>query len=136
MRQPSHGPPFNSNREYNGASSLATHRRMTREEVVGVRELDGMRIIGPADGAFVAGNRSKSRELVSALETGDRWAAPDGPPILYSHTGCGSRISHEAVCATHGSLEDPAAVDARPGPGMPAEHLERKRMLRARQPSA
>ena len=81
----------------------------------------------------------KGRDLAPALialtQWGDRWAAPDGPPILYSHAGCGSRASHEVACATHGRLEDPAAVDARPGPGMPAEHLERKRMLRTRQPA-
>jgi DNA-binding HxlR family transcriptional regulator len=77
----------------------------------------------------------KGRDLAPALialtQWGDRWAAPDGPPILYSHAGCGSRVSHEVVCATHGRLEDPAEVKARPGPGMPAEHLARKRMLRA-----
>ena len=82
---------------------------------------------------------SKGRDLAPALialtQWGDRWAAPDGPPILYSHAGCGSRLSHEVVCATHGRLEDPAAVDASPGPGMPAENLERKRMLRTSQPA-
>jgi DNA-binding HxlR family transcriptional regulator len=71
----------------------------------------------------------KGRDLAPALialtEWGDRWAAPDGPPILYSHTGCGSGISHEVVCASCGRVDDPADVQALPGPGMPAERVER-----------
>ncbi len=62
--------------------------------------------------------------LIALTEWGDRWAAPDGPPILYSHTGCGSRVSHRLVCATCGRVDDPAEVQARPGPGMPAERIE------------
>jgi DNA-binding HxlR family transcriptional regulator len=77
----------------------------------------------------------KGRELVPALialsQWGDKWAAPDGPPMLYSHAACGSPVRHELVCDTCGRLEDHADVAARPGPGMPAEHLARKRMLRA-----
>ena len=77
----------------------------------------------------------KGRDLAPALialtQWGDRWAAPDGPPILYSHTGCGSPIRSELVCATHGRLDDPGEVSASPGPGMPAAHLARKRALRA-----
>ena len=82
----------------------------------------------------------KGRELAPALialtEWGDRYAAPDGPPILYSHTGCGAPIKHQVVCATHGPLDDSADVDARPGPGMSREHLERRRMLRASRTAA
>ena len=70
----------------------------------------------------------KGRDLAPALvaltEWGDRWAAPDGPPILYCHAVCGSGISHEVVCATCGRVDDRAAVQARPGPGMPAERIE------------
>jgi DNA-binding HxlR family transcriptional regulator len=77
----------------------------------------------------------KGRDLAPALialtEWGDRWAAPDGPPILYSHATCGSRVTHELVCAICGRLDDSAEVQVRPGPGMPAQHLERKRRLRA-----
>ena len=69
----------------------------------------------------------KGRDLAPALialtEWGDRWAAPDGPPILYRHTACGSDVGHEIVCATCGPLEAPAEVQVRPGPGMPAEHI-------------
>jgi DNA-binding HxlR family transcriptional regulator len=70
----------------------------------------------------------KGRDLAPALialtEWGDRWSAPAGPPILYSHTVCGSGVSHEVVCATCGRVNDPAEVQARPGPGMTTERIE------------
>jgi DNA-binding HxlR family transcriptional regulator len=70
----------------------------------------------------------KGRDLAPALIAltawGDRWAAPDGPPILYRHTACGSQVSHEVVCATCGHVDDPSEVEVSPGPGMPAERIE------------
>jgi len=71
----------------------------------------------------------KGRDLAPALialtEWGDRWAAPDGPPILYRHSVCGSGVGHEVVCATCGRVGDPAEVQALPGPGMPADRVAR-----------
>ena len=71
----------------------------------------------------------KGRELVPVLLAltawGDRWAAPDGAPILYTHTVCGDRISQQTMCATCGLVYDPAEVQARPGPGMPADRAAR-----------
>jgi DNA-binding HxlR family transcriptional regulator len=73
----------------------------------------------------------KGRELVPVIlaltEWGDRWMAPDGPPVLYSHTVCGGDISQHTVCATCGQVHDPADVRARPGPGMPAGAATRPR---------
>jgi DNA-binding HxlR family transcriptional regulator len=67
----------------------------------------------------------KGRELVPVLLAltawGDRWAAPDGSPILYTHTVCGDRIFQQTMCATCGLVHDPTEVQARPGPGMPAD---------------
>lgn len=63
--------------------------------------------------------------LIALTEWGDRWAAPDGRPVLYSHTVCGSDVTHEVLCATCGPVDDPAEVQARPGPGMPAERAGR-----------
>ncbi len=63
--------------------------------------------------------------LIALTEWGDRWAAPNGPPIRYSHTVCGSDVTHEVLCATCGRVHYPAEVRARPGPGMPAERIER-----------
>jgi len=77
----------------------------------------------------------KGRDLAPALIAltawGDRWAAPDGPPILYRHAECGAPISHEIICASCGRLEDPSRVVVQPGPGMPAERLEQLERLRA-----
>jgi DNA-binding HxlR family transcriptional regulator len=75
--------------------------------------------------------------LIALTEWGDRWAAPDGPPILYSHTRCGSGVSHEVVCAACGRVDDPAEIQARPGTGMPAERIElmdKRRAGRSRSP--
>ena len=78
----------------------------------------------------------KGRDLAPALialtEWGDRWAAPDGPPILYRHSACGDAVSHEIVCATCGRVDDPAAVTALPGPGMPADRADRVAQRAAR----
>jgi DNA-binding HxlR family transcriptional regulator len=71
----------------------------------------------------------KGRDLAPALialtEWGDRWAAPDGPPILYRHSTCGSDVGHQVVCSTCGRVDDPAEVRALPGSGMPADRAER-----------
>jgi DNA-binding HxlR family transcriptional regulator len=71
----------------------------------------------------------KGRDFVPALVAltawGDRWSAPDGPPIVYRHQRCGSEVTTEVVCATCGSVDDPAEVHAGPGPGMPADRLDR-----------
>jgi DNA-binding HxlR family transcriptional regulator len=62
--------------------------------------------------------------LIALTAWGDRWAAPDGPPILYDHTVCGSEVSQEVVCAQCGPVNDPAEVQVRPGPGLPAGRIE------------
>ena len=71
----------------------------------------------------------KGRDLAPALvaltEWGDRWSAPDGPPVLYRHRTCGSEVTHEVACASCGRLDDASEVDALPGPGMPADRAQR-----------
>src|SRR3954468_3219018 len=69
--------------------------------------------------------RSLAPSLIALTEWGDRWAAPDGPPVLYRHAACGSEVSHQVVCATCGRLEGPAEVQALPGPGMPPDRAAR-----------
>jgi DNA-binding HxlR family transcriptional regulator len=63
--------------------------------------------------------------LIALTEWGDRWAAPDGPPILYRHEACGAPVSHELTCADCGRIDDRAGVLALPGPGMPADRADR-----------
>jgi DNA-binding HxlR family transcriptional regulator len=61
--------------------------------------------------------------LIALTEWGDRWAAPDGPPILYHHKTCGSDVHHQVLCETCGPIGDVSEVGVRPGPGMPSERL-------------
>jgi DNA-binding HxlR family transcriptional regulator len=63
--------------------------------------------------------------LIALTEWGDRFAAPEGPPVLYRHATCGSDVHTELVCTTCGRVDDPAGVQAHPGPGMPVERAER-----------
>ena len=74
---------------------------------------------------LVLGSAAKGLELapviVALSEWGDRWAAPDGRPILYTHAACGGEISLQMTCATCGRVHDPSEVRVRPGPGMPAD---------------
>ena len=68
--------------------------------------------------------RDFAPSLIALSQWGDRWAAPDGPPILYRHTECGSPLAVELTCETHGIVDDPA-ITALPGPGMPADRARR-----------
>jgi len=72
----------------------------------------------------------KGRDLAPALialtQWGDRWAAPDGPPILYRHDTCGDAVTQAGVCAAGGPV-DADEVRRQPGPGMPPEYLAQRR---------
>lgn len=59
----------------------------------------------------------KGRELqpiiIALTQWGDRWAAPDGPPITFEHDGCGGRVSVRTVCARCDAAPAPRSVVAR-----------------------
>jgi DNA-binding HxlR family transcriptional regulator len=64
----------------------------------------------------------KGRELAPALHQlmkwGDRHYAPDGPPKLTLHRGCGGRVEADMVCARCGELvPSPGGIEVVPGPG-------------------
>ena len=40
--------------------------------------------------------------LIALTEWGDRWAAPDGPPISYDHAECGGHVSLHLLCESCG----------------------------------
>lgn len=71
-----------------------------------MRELDGMRILGPADGDFDRSPRSRWREVISASDTGDRWrlgevtAVPDEGVATHLHPG-----EPEALIILEGAVE-------------------------------
>jgi DNA-binding HxlR family transcriptional regulator len=63
----------------------------------------------------------KGRDLqpivVALTYWGDRWAAPDGPPVVFDHAGCGGAIHQRIGCSTCGDIHDAEEVTVRPGPG-------------------
>src|SRR5882672_289855 len=65
----------------------------------------------------------KGRDFIPAIVAltawGDRWAAPDGPPIVYEHETCGGEIELRLRCRACNEVTTAAAVKARPGPGSP-----------------
>ncbi|HEY2669572.1 MAG TPA: helix-turn-helix domain-containing protein [Rugosimonospora sp.] len=62
----------------------------------------------------------KGRDLagvvVALTAWGDRWDAPDGPPIVFTHPECGDDVAQQLVCGTCAAVT-PASIATRPGPG-------------------
>jgi len=63
----------------------------------------------------------KGRDLWPVLTTirqwGDKYSAPDGPPVEVIHKGCGSVSDAVLTCSTCGDRLGPRDVRAVPGPG-------------------
>jgi DNA-binding HxlR family transcriptional regulator len=55
--------------------------------------------------------------LVALLNWGDHHAAPDGPPVVLEHTGCGGELDDRRRCRRCGADLEPWEVTARRGPG-------------------
>lgn len=72
-----------------------------------------------AEYLLTAKGRDLSGVLVALTDWGDRWAAPDGPPIIYRHDSCEGAVHSELSCDRCGAR--PGAVAASRGPGMPEE---------------
>ncbi len=51
--------------------------------------------------------------IIALTEWGDRWAAPEGPPIVYEHEGCGGHVKSELRCEGCGAEVPPEGVAAR-----------------------
>jgi DNA-binding HxlR family transcriptional regulator len=54
--------------------------------------------------------------LVSLMKWGDRYAAPDGPPMLILHRDCGGEVDERFRCTACGADVEPATAEAMPGP--------------------
>src|SRR5437764_1386322 len=76
----------------------------------------------------------KGRDLwpvVNAMrQWGDRWAAPDGPPVRIRHKNCGRLARAVDVCSYCGEPLDARSVIAEPGPGAIAGDFDRTRLER------
>jgi DNA-binding HxlR family transcriptional regulator len=74
----------------------------------------------------------KGRDLwhvVTAMrQWGDRWAAPDGPPVKMRHATCGRVVDAVAVCSHCGEPLSPRSVKVEPGPGAGDSDFERTRL--------
>ena len=55
--------------------------------------------------------------LVAMLKWGDEHAAPNGPPMVLEHRGCGGEIDDRRRCLRCGADLQAAEVKARTGPG-------------------
>jgi DNA-binding HxlR family transcriptional regulator len=56
--------------------------------------------------------------VIALSHWGDRWAAPNGPPIIYRHVGCGAHVEQQLVCSDCGQIVANTQVGTHPGPGM------------------
>ncbi len=54
--------------------------------------------------------------LVALMQWGDRWLAPDGPPVVLQHSGCGQPVRAELQCAA-GHPAVSGELDLVVGPG-------------------
>ena len=56
--------------------------------------------------------------LLALISWGDRWAAPQGAPVVMTHTRCGQDLEPVVVCSFCGEEPLPHTVHARVGPGL------------------
>jgi DNA-binding HxlR family transcriptional regulator len=56
--------------------------------------------------------------IIALTAWGDRWGAPDGPPIAYHHAGCGGRVRLHLCCDRCTATPESADVTARPTKAM------------------
>jgi DNA-binding HxlR family transcriptional regulator len=69
--------------------------------------------------------------IVSLMQWGNRYAAPDGPPVLLEHRGCGGMVDEHRICDACGARLSVRDARALPGPGATPDHpLVRRRTTR------
>jgi len=74
----------------------------------------------------------KGRDLwhvVTAMrQWGDRWAAPEGPPLKLRHRACGHLAKVVPTCSSCGEVIDARSVTGVPGPGSTEADFARTRL--------
>jgi DNA-binding HxlR family transcriptional regulator len=63
--------------------------------------------------------------LTAMRQWGDRWVAPQGPPLKMRHEACGRVVKAVTVCSHCGEPISPGSVTVEPGPGAVAADYER-----------
>lgn len=78
----------------------------------------------------------KGRDLQPVLQAlrqwGDRYTAPDGPPVETVHRGCGHVYEMVPTCAACGEAVEPRDLYVRPGPGAGEEQRRQLETLARR----
>jgi|SRR6185437_4546296 DNA-binding HxlR family transcriptional regulator len=71
---------------------------------------------GAAGGRYLATEKARDfKPVIMALTAwGDRWAAPDGPPVVFRHGGCGGKLDINLSCSTCQCIADLDEVVAMP----------------------
>lgn len=69
--------------------------------------------------------------IVALLQWGDKYAAPDGPPVLLEHRGCGGAVDSHRMCAQCGQRLGSHEALAQVGPGAGPDHPLRRRAAHA-----
>jgi DNA-binding HxlR family transcriptional regulator len=64
--------------------------------------------------------------MVALMQWGNRYGAPDGPPVLLEHRGCGGVVDEHRTCETCGARLSVRDVRALPGPGATPNHPLRR----------
>jgi DNA-binding HxlR family transcriptional regulator len=60
--------------------------------------------------------------VVALMHWGDKYGAPDGPPTVLEHRGCGGAVDEHRICAACGARLSARDVLAHPGPGATEKH--------------
>jgi DNA-binding HxlR family transcriptional regulator len=60
--------------------------------------------------------------IVALMKWGDRHAAPEGPPVVLEHRGCGGAVDEHRLCESCGARLSVRDVLAHAGPGAKPEH--------------
>jgi DNA-binding HxlR family transcriptional regulator len=61
--------------------------------------------------------------LIALLQWGDKYAAPNGPPVVLEHKGCGGALDDRRRCLRCGAELQPWDVTSTAGPGAHPEQL-------------
>ncbi len=67
---------------------------------------------------LTAKGRDLAPVIIALSAWGDKYAAPDGPPIIYEHAACGGDIHQQTQCATCERPVPNTDITVRPGPGL------------------
>jgi DNA-binding HxlR family transcriptional regulator len=57
--------------------------------------------------------------VIALAAWGDRWAAPQGPPVVFRHSDCGTVLEQQIHCPNCGEVRSISSITASPGPGLP-----------------